>query len=177
MLTGKHLCWCLFLKVSGQEVFSCEICKIFKNAFFHRTPPVAASVIFKQMTLYSALRNYLNFQVSDLVFRFGFQRNMYTFTRVFYWTKYHRKFEQVAEAVFCKKLLCPAALLKRDSDAVVSCNFWETFQNTCFKEHPCTSGLKVISQQLFFHLNSFNPANIYLLKVNNRNTRKKCKMC
>ena len=47
IFTGKHLCWRLFLKVTGQEVFSCEICKIFKNAFFHRTPPLAASVTFK----------------------------------------------------------------------------------------------------------------------------------
>ena len=29
----------------------------------------------------------------------------------------------------------------------------------------------------FFFLNSFNPANIYLLKVNNKNTRKKCEIC
>ena len=44
------------------------------------------------------------------------------------------------------KICCgPAALLKRDSSAVVSCNFWENFQNTCFKEHPCTSARKVIS--------------------------------
>ena len=26
-------------------MFSCEFCEIFKNTFFHRTPPVAASVI------------------------------------------------------------------------------------------------------------------------------------
>ena len=26
-------------------MFSCEVCKILKNTFFHRTPPVAASVI------------------------------------------------------------------------------------------------------------------------------------
>ena len=45
------------------------------------------------------------------------------------------------------KICCgPAALLKRDSGAVVSCNFGENFQNTCFKEHPCTSAPKVISQ-------------------------------
>ena len=37
------------------------------------------------------------------------------------------------------KICCgPAALLKRDSGAVVSCNFGEIFQNTCFKEHPRT---------------------------------------
>ena len=26
------------------QVFSCEFCEIFENTFFHRTPPVAASV-------------------------------------------------------------------------------------------------------------------------------------
>ena len=30
-----------FNKVAGLHVFSCEICEIFKNVFFHRTPPVA----------------------------------------------------------------------------------------------------------------------------------------
>ena len=29
----------------------------------------------------------------------------------------------------------------------------------------------------FFLSNSFNPANIHLLKVNNRNIRKKCEIC
>ena len=41
-LTGKHLCWSLFLtkfftnfvKNTPAQVFSCEICKIFKNNFF-----------------------------------------------------------------------------------------------------------------------------------------------
>ena len=50
--TGEHLCWSLFLtkfftdfiKNTPTQVFSCEICKIFKITFFHRTPPVAASV-------------------------------------------------------------------------------------------------------------------------------------
>ena len=38
------------------------------------------------------------------------------------------------------KICCgPAALLKRDSSAVVFCNFLENFQKTCFQEHPCTS--------------------------------------
>ena len=52
--TRKHLyCWILFLiKVSNfvqkglqKEVFSCEIWEIFRNTFFHRAPPVAASEI------------------------------------------------------------------------------------------------------------------------------------
>ena len=50
--TGKQLCWSLFLtkfftnfiKNTPTQVFSCEICKTFKNTFFDRTPPVAASV-------------------------------------------------------------------------------------------------------------------------------------
>ena len=40
----------------------------------------------------------------------------------------------------------PAALWKRDFGAVVSCNFREIFQNTCFKEHLWTSAPKVTSQ-------------------------------
>ena len=36
---------------------------------------------------------------------------------------------------------------------------------------------KVFSQQLFFLLNSFNSAHIFLLQVSNRNTRKKCEIC
>ena len=34
----------LFNKVGGLQ-FSCEYCEIFKNNFFHKTPPVAASEI------------------------------------------------------------------------------------------------------------------------------------
>ena len=51
--TGKHLCWSLFsiklqdfrpatlLKRIPTLVFSCEICKIFKNTIFNKSPPVA----------------------------------------------------------------------------------------------------------------------------------------
>ena len=51
--TGKHLCWSLFLIKSQARrpgtllksdsktgVFFCEICEIFKNTFFYRTPAV-----------------------------------------------------------------------------------------------------------------------------------------
>ena len=53
--TGKHSCWSLLLKGLQVEalqhyqnkaltqVFSCEVCKIFQDTFFYRTPPVAAS--------------------------------------------------------------------------------------------------------------------------------------
>ena len=62
--TGKHLCWTfLFLKLQTWglqlyqietpiQVFSCKICKIFKNIFFYRTPPVAASVYTFLFTLF-----------------------------------------------------------------------------------------------------------------------------
>ena len=55
--TGKHLCSSLFTKSlqgeglqlyskkSPTQVFSCEVCEIFKNGFFYRTPPVASSVV------------------------------------------------------------------------------------------------------------------------------------
>ena len=45
--TGKHLCWSLILKRYQKEtpiqMFSCEICEIFKNTFFYRTLQVATS--------------------------------------------------------------------------------------------------------------------------------------
>ena len=42
--TGKHLCQSLFFnKVALTQVFSCEFCKISKNVFFYKTPPVPAS--------------------------------------------------------------------------------------------------------------------------------------
>ena len=49
---GKHQCWSIFLiklqvwtllKRDFRQLFSCEISDIFKNTFFYRTPPVAAS--------------------------------------------------------------------------------------------------------------------------------------
>ena len=33
----------VYYKESPAHVFSCEYCEIFKNSFFYRTPPVAAS--------------------------------------------------------------------------------------------------------------------------------------
>ena len=54
--TGNHLCWSLFLnktvdlkpatlfkKETPTQVFSCKYYEIFKNSFFYRTHPVAAS--------------------------------------------------------------------------------------------------------------------------------------
>ena len=55
--TGKYLCQSLFfnrvaalrpatlLKKRLTQVFSCEICEIFKSTFFYRTSRVAASVV------------------------------------------------------------------------------------------------------------------------------------
>ena len=55
---GKHLCWSFFLiklqtwttllKETPTQVFSCEYCEIFRNSFFHRTPPVAASLLVQE---------------------------------------------------------------------------------------------------------------------------------
>ena len=43
-LTGKYPCQSIFFKKETlAQVFSCEICKIFKYTFSHRTPQVAAS--------------------------------------------------------------------------------------------------------------------------------------
>ena len=40
---------CNFIKKETlTQVFSCEFCKISKNTFFYRTPPVAASAVFGQ---------------------------------------------------------------------------------------------------------------------------------
>ena len=44
------------------QVFSCEFCEIFKNTFFYRTPPVAASVIWFCSTV---ILNYFNPLMSD----------------------------------------------------------------------------------------------------------------
>ena len=35
------------LKETPTQVFSCEICEIFKNTFFYGTTPVAASALYK----------------------------------------------------------------------------------------------------------------------------------
>ena len=121
----------LFNWVASQKVFSCEICKIFKNTFFHRISPVTASVIFKLMTIYWAFRNYMNFQRSDLVFRLG--------------VEYHWKFEQLLKQSPVKIGCGPAALLKRDSGAVVSCNFREILHNT-----PAHQLLKLFHSNFFF---------------------------
>ena len=45
--TGKDLCrleaWNFIKKETLAQVFSCDFCEIFKNAYFYRTSPVAAS--------------------------------------------------------------------------------------------------------------------------------------
>ena len=44
-LTKLQASACNFIKVETlAQVFSCEFCEIFKNTFFYKTPPVAASV-------------------------------------------------------------------------------------------------------------------------------------
>ena len=39
---GKHLCWSLFLIKLQACNFPVNICKIFKNSLFHKTPPMVA---------------------------------------------------------------------------------------------------------------------------------------
>ena len=55
IFSKMHLCWSVFLnnlqaeglqlylKTSPTQVFFCEVCEIFENTFFYRTPPVTAS--------------------------------------------------------------------------------------------------------------------------------------
>ena len=135
------------------------------------------------MTLYSVFRNYFNFQAIRWlgIYRSSFLRNIYIFTRFFYWTKYHWKFDQVAEAVSCKKFAMGLQLYWKDTGAqLFSCIISEVFQKNCFIEHAAPK-TNISSYNyfmvVFFLLNSFNPTNIYLLKVNNRNSRRKCKIC
>ena len=63
IFTGKTTTWSHFwikfqsfrpadLKVTQTKMLFCEYCKIFKNSFFHRTPPVAASVTCKRRSLF-----------------------------------------------------------------------------------------------------------------------------
>ena len=40
------------LKKPPAQVFSCEICETFKNTYFHRTLPVAASVFLRNMQIF-----------------------------------------------------------------------------------------------------------------------------
>ena len=40
------MCWRLFLKKNPTQMFSWEICVVFKNNFFDRTFPMAASVAY-----------------------------------------------------------------------------------------------------------------------------------
>ena len=55
IFSKMHLCWSVFLnnlqaeglqlylKKSPTQVFFCEVCEIFENTFFYRTPPVTAA--------------------------------------------------------------------------------------------------------------------------------------
>ena len=48
IFTRNHLCWSLFLfNLQARRCFPVKFVQNFKNTFFHRTSPVAASVIFK----------------------------------------------------------------------------------------------------------------------------------
>ena len=87
--SGKQLCWSLFLKnlqaeslqlhrKTPTQVFSCEVCKTFKDIFCYRTPlvtasarPMAASAFFKKALLnsyFATLLTYLQFFLLDKSF-------------------------------------------------------------------------------------------------------------
>ena len=76
-LTGKHLCHNLFFnKVAGPAIlfkkrleFFCDICEIFKNTFFYKTPQMAASVCVSVVT--TNIRLYQE-SISVVVYRSGF---------------------------------------------------------------------------------------------------------
>ena len=70
----------------------------------------------------------------DLVFREICTFSLEFFTGTNTIESLNKLLKQPPVKIWCE----PAAILKRDYGAVVSCNFQEIFQNTCFKEHPCT---------------------------------------
>ena len=45
---GKNLCWSLLLIKSPTQVFSCEICEIFKNIYFEEHLQTNASATWKE---------------------------------------------------------------------------------------------------------------------------------
>ena len=93
-------------------------------------------------------------------------REIYTFLLDnFYWTRYHWKFVQIAETVSCKKIAISLQFYQKETPVqLFSCIFLKYLF------------LKLVNSS-FFLLNIFNPANICLLKVNDKNTRKTCGIC
>ena len=68
ILTGRYLCWTLFLtKLHTIGLFSCKYCKIVRNSFFNRTSPVAAIVsLIKSLVQYWASADLL-FLIKNIV--------------------------------------------------------------------------------------------------------------
>ena len=68
--TGKHLPQaCEFIKKESlAQVFFCEICEIYKNTFFYRTPPVAAwwgLQLYSKETLCEIFKDTLYLQITS----------------------------------------------------------------------------------------------------------------
>ena len=74
IFTRKHLCWSHFLikfqsfrpatlKVTPMKVFYCDYCKIFKNSFFHRTPPLPASVTCERRSYFKIWHDYFYLKI------------------------------------------------------------------------------------------------------------------
>ena len=120
--TGKRLCWSLFLikfqalrapillKRDSTQVFSCEICEIFKNILFYRTPLVAASI-----ASISVLFDFtIKFHTTDVCQSCNYTSNISAFssqcvqeprTLDFIWLIYSsiwNKFQKQPPEVFCK---------------------------------------------------------------------------
>ena len=72
------------LKITPTQVFSCKKCEIFKNIFFHRIPPVAASeetIYFpsSKKFVYSFLEIILSLQIFFLLsLNFKYSRHKFT---------------------------------------------------------------------------------------------------
>ena len=104
IFTGKHLRWSPFLikfqsfrpatlKVTPMKVFYCDYCKIFKNSFFHRTPPLAASVTCERRSYFKIWHDY--FYLKILVCKFWLTdsfRALKKHARGFFWFQQEQSF-------------------------------------------------------------------------------------
>ena len=79
---GKHQCWSIFLmkfqawrpatliKETPTRVFSCEICEIFKNTAFYRTPPVAASAQTQEISVVDCVAKWFSGHLVQVYLRY-----------------------------------------------------------------------------------------------------------
>ena len=128
------------------------------------------------MTLYSAFRNYFNFQVNDLCLDLVF-RETCTFSLDFFTGPNNVESSGKLLKPSQVKICCePAAFWKKKTPAQFFPVIFGTFFRTPALNNTLGHHISYFTVALFL-LDSFNPATIYLFKVNNRNTRKKCEIC